>query len=290
MVIVDKELLNPELYVPDDEGDGEIQFGCPLNPGLTDEEIADAQLMIPYVRGVMTITGAPGAGKDLFGHVFAWKIKRYFKDRHVMLDEKPKMLFGYYSPFDMLVMSQEFKKMNKIAQFRPSEEDMKEKSNYREELKEATDEFYNSDEAVKFIGAVVYLGEGWRYLKKKKIGKGSITIFESIMGIVRVWRHLDILLMCTAPRQDELDPEVMPYLTHEARCAWGLSIPDTTEVHIHKLKTVGSGGVVNVGARRPWRLVIDGAKSRPELGNKRYYDLYPSKSLVALGSFGKPKV
>lgn len=288
-MIADQELLNPDLYVPDDEGDGEM-YGYPLNPGLTDEEIADAQLMIPYVRGVMTVTGAPGAGKDLFGHVFAWKIRRYFKDRQVMLDEKPKMLFGYYEPFDTIVMAEEFKKMNQIAQFRPTEADNKDNSNYKLELKDAIEEFYKSDEAIKFVGKVIYLGEAWRYLKKKKIGKGSMTVYESIMGMVRVWRHLDILLLLTAPKQDELDPEVMPYLTHEARCSWCLTIPDTTEVHIHKLKTLGTGGVVSVGSDKVWRLAIDGNKPRPELGGKRYYDLYASKSLVALGSFGKPKI
>ena len=65
------------------------------------------------------------------------------------------------------------------------------------------------------------------------------------------------------------------------------SRPDTTLAKLYPVRYVGSRGVLEF-AGKPQPILIDGGKARGELGNKRYFDLFVSKSAVSIKpSLGK---
>jgi hypothetical protein len=55
--------------------------------------------------GLMTITGSPGAGMDLFTNYMNWNIREYFKNNRVVADRP--VLLGEYN----LLNEAEFKKL-----------------------------------------------------------------------------------------------------------------------------------------------------------------------------------
>ena len=70
-------------------------YGLELNDGLTDLEMQFAERLAFLCRGVMIVHGQPGCGKGTFGTYLAWKIRRIFKGKRVLLDYMPKKLFDY---------------------------------------------------------------------------------------------------------------------------------------------------------------------------------------------------
>ncbi len=91
--------LDPNLF--NDSPEPDELYGFELQDDLTEEEIEEALEIADkrrFLRGTMIVTGGIGSGKDLFGNVLSYKIKRYFKNRTVLRDEKARKLYGYYEP------------------------------------------------------------------------------------------------------------------------------------------------------------------------------------------------
>jgi len=84
-----------------------------LKPGLTEAEIEDAKFWVNYHRGLMLITGEPGAGKGILAHMIAKKMSYYF-DKVSILDTRPRRSFGSYIPFSEEMVAEQVGRMSEM--------------------------------------------------------------------------------------------------------------------------------------------------------------------------------
>jgi len=102
MVMTRYEL--PDTYY--DDTDLENLYNIPVvikNPTWRQQK--EIELYKTLYRGILLVTGKARSGKDLFGVSFSYLNKLFF-GRPVLLDFKPKRLFGDFVPFDPVVFLQ----------------------------------------------------------------------------------------------------------------------------------------------------------------------------------------
>lgn len=249
-----------ELF--DDTGIGDNLFELELNPGLTDEEIEDAQRVARMSRGCMLITGMPGAGKDLFGNVLLWKLKWLFKGIRTLRDERPRSLFGAYTLFDEDSLLEDVARMEQIAKG-----DIPKETRSKKAIKQLTEQigkWHTAKGEVMLQGAALLLTEFWRYFHNRRPMNPMGILLG---GVIKTWRHLDLLIIGIAQQKRELDRfSCLPYITHEVRVSWMASRSDTAECHLYQVRYIGTRGVLEVVSKKPTVYYVDGAKPRPELG------------------------
>jgi len=249
----------------------------PLRQGLSWKAHKEAEFLYSIARGVMLVTGQPGSGKDLFG-IGVSAMNKYFFNRRVLLDFIPKRAFGEYTLFNARVMMQEINRMAKKAGVEGIEEsnDLKEKEEF---VEDASKKWVEGEGEVLLKGSVLYLSE----LKRYCYNRNPHNPFNKFIGsICTVWRHLDLLVIGTHVQKHEIDQySYLAYVSHWAKCSWSLSRPDTTDVRISRGAFIGASDVYNVEGK-PIIIHVDGNKSRTFLDNKRFYDLYHTKSMVNL--------
>lgn len=240
--------------------------------GLTLREEKEAGFLRTIGKGVMLVTGKPGSGKDLFATSISYLNKYYF-NRRILLDFRPKETFGEYTLFNAAVMMQEIDKMAKAAKTEGATVDETDK------LVQTASEKYIEQNEILFRGAILYLSELKRYCYNRNPHN---PVNKFIGSLCTVWRHLDILIIGTHVQMHEIDQySFLAYVTHWAKCSWSLTRQNTTDVTITRGAFIGSSGVYDVAAK-PVILHVDGGKSRELLNGKRFYDLYPTKNLVNL--------
>lgn len=240
--------------------------------GLTWKEQKEAKFLCSIGKGVMLVTGKPGSGKDLFATSISYLNKYYF-NRRVMLDFRPKETFGEYTLFNAAVMMKEIDKMAKAAKTEGATDDEADKL-----VQSAGEKYIESNETL-FRGAILYLSELKRYCYNRNAHN---PVNKFIGSLCTVWRHLDILIIGTHVQKHEIDQySFLAYVTHWAKCSWSLTKQNTTDVTITRGAFIGSSGVYDVAAK-PVILHVDGGKPRDLLNGKRFYDLYPTKNLVNL--------
>lgn len=236
-------------------------FDFELAKGLSEDEIADAVKLLPWTRsGTMIVTGVLGSGKTLFGTTMSWKQKRYY-GRTVIMDYLPNRLFGDYIPFSDL--------LDTYTAMLPQS-----KSEKQKQLEPTFRKWIETYGSSVIRGSVIALDEFWSYCKKRRTGT-NINYF--VTGLVKYSRRLDCLILGMTPSAGEIDQqEVIPYCTSIARCNWMMAIPRTTHVKISRLQVVQGKNVWH-GVSSDYSILLDGGRHRPELGGKRYFDLYPTK-------------
>ncbi|MBA7498676.1 hypothetical protein ES704_01413 [subsurface metagenome] len=263
------------MYYPDTEEE-EGLYNVELNPDLTEQEIEEALRLYKLSRGIMIVTGMPGSGKDLWGNVLSWKLRRFFKDKKVFRDEKPRRMYGYYEPFDNITIMHEFALL--VAELEselPDEIGRKDADSIRK-MTDLSNEWLARIGEEKLKNSVLYQTEFWRLMHNRR----PFSPMGILIGaIIKRWRHLDLLVIGTAPLKRELDAiSCLPYVTHEVRCS-ATTNPDKFQYRFFPVRYVGTRGVLEV-AGKPIPFIIDGGKHREELGGKRYFDLYVSKSTM----------
>lgn len=239
-----------------------------LAEGLSDAEYEEAMWMASLSRGVMIVTGSPRSGKDLFGNVFAWKMKRYF-NKQILRDEAPRRLFGDYIPFDRNTINEDIQEMEEI---------ILERSTNKVKIQRMSmlaDDWLEHKGNKILRNNVLYLTEFGGYMDRRR-PMNPMNIFLS--RILRRWGHLDLLVIGTTQLKSELDiHRCTPFVTHEARCKWSMLRENTGNYAIVRVKTITPTGAVEIGGK-PIQYRIDGGLPREVLGGKRYFDLYNSKS------------
>lgn len=267
MVMTEK--LDPALF---DESfdDGDDLYGFELQDGLTEEQIEDAKSLIPFIRGVMIVTGMPGSGKDLWLNALSYKIKRYFKNRKVFKDEKPKRLFGYYEPFNTMTVAEELSRIGE--ELMPDKISRRAAKTYQH-IASLAEQWLTMGGEEKLTGGILCMTEFWKYMHNRN----PFNPMGILLGaVIKRWRHLDLLLIGNAPKKRELDRySCLPYITHEVRCSWLGN--NRGKYRIFRTRYVGTEGVLEVTGK-PKVMVIDGNAQRELLGGQRYYDLFVSKS------------
>ena len=252
--------------------DVDIVESLQYRDGLTWKEQKEAEFLKSIGKGVMLVTGKPGSGKDLFATSISYLNKYYF-NRRVMLDFRPKVAFGEYTLFNAAIMMNEIDKMARAAKTEGATAEETDKL-----VTSASEKYIEQNETL-FQGSILYLSE----LKRYSYNRNPHNPVNKFIGsLCTVWRHLDLLIIGTHVQKHEIDQySFLAYVTHWAKCSWSLTNQDTTDVTITRGAFIGASGVYDVAAK-PIILHVNGNKPRSLLDGKRFYDLYPTKNLVNL--------
>ncbi len=259
--------------------DGGDEMGdFPLREGLSWRARKEARELRTISRGVMLISGEPGAGKDLFGVSFCAR-QKYLFGRKILLDFLPRRAFGSYELFDAEIMMREINKMSKLAKVQGIETSVDQKE-YDEFIGDATVKWALEGEGESILkGAVLYLSELKRYCPNRE----PMNRFNKFIGSINsIWRHLDLLVIGTHVFPREIDRfTYLAYAKLRATCSWSITKPSTADVTIARGAFIGPDCVYNVEGR-PLTLHVEGKEPRGWLGGKCYFDLYKSKNYVNL--------
>ncbi len=257
------KVQEPEIELFDDD-EASDYYGIELNDGLLPREIEEAARLVRYTKGIMLDVGMPGQGKGLFANVLGYKIKKYYKERHAVRDDRPRSLFGQYTPFNEQFILKEVAKMEKVARGEVPKEIARNNHKLLKEVEEQMTKWRTTEGEVILQHSVSMFDEFWRYFHNRRPHNPMGILLG---GVLKTWRHLDCLVLGIAQQASELDRfSCLPFITHEARCSWSLTRPNTAECNIYTCRYVGSRGVLEVGAKKPTKVWVDGGKQRPELG------------------------
>ncbi len=251
-------------------------YEIPVLPDLTPEEERESRVWKRFYYGVMMVTGRTGAGKGVFVITLMHKMKRLF-GRKIMLDYKPRELFGPYVPVTEEVMMSELEKMNEIASVKQEGNGSKKKqktvSDMNKSAQEALAQTWMATTGQVFMqGAAVGLDELKRYFHNRRPHNPMGITWGHVLTI---HRHLDMLLVGMTPYEREIDAiSYLPYVTHRVICSQRMD--GRIQCDIYQTVWVSGRGVLE-SRLRPFRMVLDPLKGRSELGGKRYVDLYNSK-------------
>jgi hypothetical protein len=265
-------LQKPDLQFADDD-DQMADF--PIREDLSWSARRLVEHLRTIARGFMLITGSQGGGKDLFA-VSTAKIFKYCFGRPVILDFRPRRLFGDYTFMDSVAIIQKVRGIAKELRVEGIE-NSQDKSELAQFMEEATIRWLLEGEGYDiFKGAVYYISE----LKRVAYNRNPMGRTNKFMGTLgTVWRHLDLLVMGTHVKQNEIDVKAfLEYAKLRAYCS------QTTEEHIFRVKIergqyAGADFVISNVRMKPLTLYINGNEPRDFLGGKRFYDLYNTKHM-----------
>jgi len=237
----------------------------------------EIELYKTLYRGIMLVTGKPRSGKDLFGVLFCLLMKYYF-GRPILLDFKPKRLFGDYIPFYPQTMIQEINKMARQAKFVSDNVETPMTAAEEDYFTNHTQEWLSRNETL-FKNAVLYLSE----LKRYCYNRNPMSRMNKFIGsLCDIHGHLDLLILGTHIDHREIDFKTyLKNVTIWANCKWSLTRPNNTKATIRRGTYISEMGSFDV-ALKPFIYWVDGAAPRNFLGGQRVYDAYNTKNPVNL--------
>lgn len=281
-----KRKFGDSVLYDEEQEYGDNVYDFKLNPTLTAEEVEDALFWARLMRGIMLVTGSAGAGKGLFANMLAWKMGYYF-GKKILLDYKPRRLFGVYHPFNEQVLVNQLSRMSNVAAVSVKKGIVESGGGRKssELLENVAHEWIDSSNGQVFLkNSVLVLDEFKRYMyKRRPHNPMGITLGQ----IFDLWRHLDILIIGIAIDERELDRfSCIPKITTLVRCTWlnDYTIkkynyaPYSARVDITPVRYVGVAGegVLDMAGKTITR-VVEGGKPRECLGGKRWVDIYNTK-------------
>ncbi len=244
-----------------------------LNEGLTEEELAEVDFFKQFLIGVIIITGEPRAGKDLFMHWILWKLKLLFKGFRVLLDRKPRLMFGKYTPFDEKILIQEFSSLNEKYKTGKNSiaTDFAHYSDHKEELNALINKWNMGHEGL-FTFSGIGLTEWWRYFYNRAPHN---PMNAALSPVLKRYGHLHCVVLGTTPHAEELDTKAcLQYVTHELSVqAMGGGI------HVAQLRRrrfINNESIIVATDEAPPTLVLDALKPRERLCGQGFYSLYNS--------------
>lgn len=160
--------------------------------------------------GVCIVVGDPGSGKDLFGNVIAYKVKRYFPWKRILRDEKPRALFGKYAGlFNEEVLVGDLAKMQEVAVGVSA-------VRKRDVLQQASDKWVTERGAVLLKDSLLYLVEYWHYCYRRDPMNPMNT---TMGGIHKEKRHIDTLIIGSVQTIRDLDRfTCLPWVDWRVTC------------------------------------------------------------------------
>ena len=263
----------PDLQFADDDEDEMQDF--PLRDGLSWYARRLAEKLLTIARGVMLISGEPGGGKDLFA-ISTSAIFKYCFNRPIILDFKPKRLFGNYRLLgvnEILELVEEVAKQYRVSGIESSA-DSKELAQF---MQEAIVKWLLEGEGYKiFRGAIYVVSE----LKKVAFNRNPMSRTNKFIGTLNsVWRHLDLLEMGTHVYPNEIDVKAfLQYAKLRAYCSQTLR-PNVFRAKIERGMYAGPDFVISNLRMKPLILYIDGKEPRDFLGGDCFYNLYKTKHM-----------
>ena len=285
-------LFDESVCAYSDDGSYELNLTYPGLPDLTADQIEEADYLRRFRDGqtasLMLITGEGGSGKDVTSSMFAWKFKRYYPHCKVLLDFRPRRLMGSYYYFNQDFLVNQVDRMAKIA----NDECADSKA-----FNEKTKSWMSTDGEVFLKNSIQVYQEYKKYHYKRRPHNPMGLMLNDQYNIAR---HLDTLIIGTTVKMNELDTKsCLPHVKFHAKM-----VKDTKNKHIYICNMNGvKWNEYELSFNRLWsyRFPINAIKDRPELGIKPndeyirrqtaipssdyycWYDLYNSKSAIALG-------
>jgi hypothetical protein len=226
-------------------------------PDPTREERREIRYLKSIYWGVMFVEAKVGQGKDLFVFTLSYQGKRYF-GRPIVLDTRPRKLFGFYHYMNPQIMVREINKMAKKAGI----EGVDVKAPLKGKEEQAFDEVargWLGENEVMFQNAVVYLSELGRYCPRRNPHNRVNRFIGSLASQVR---HLNMLLVGTHVLEKEIDQTT--FLGHTniwAKPKWGMTKLNTTDVKIERGIYESEYGCFNV-TLPPFNYQVDGGEPR----------------------------
>jgi hypothetical protein len=247
-----------------------------LNDDLTISEMEEVALYAQLRYGVMLVTGEPGAGKDTFMHFLLWKLKTLFKGYGVMLDRKPRILFGSYIPFNMDVLQDELQRSHERAMMGKAHTELDfakytDDSRKKKKINQAIDNWRDKNQAL-FANKAIGLTELWRYFYNRR--PHNIMNY-TMQPLLKRYRHYKSLIIGTTPHENELDiKSYLSWVTHVAVCN------QTRQKGLHSI-TIHSGrsylgNTVLTVASKPFTLYLDALQPKERLNGDIIYNLFNS--------------
>ncbi len=237
------------------------ETGIRFASGLTDSEKQQATMLYRLFNelwGVCIVVGDPGTGKDLFGNYIAHKVKRYFPQKRILRDEKPRQLFGDYAGlFNEQVIADDLRQMRMIAKGKVTTEidDM---------LEKAADKWVAESGEVLLKNSLLYLTELWRYCYNREPHN---PMNKTMGAIFKVKRHLDCLTIGTVQLPTELDKKTcLPWVDWQVTCTRSTTNRTGFVYFVQRVKYDRRLDVLN-RLGKPFPIAFDAGKPRPELGD-----------------------
>jgi len=257
-----------------DDGEDDMQ-GFSIREGLSWQARQLVEKLETVARGFMLITGENGGGKDVFA-VSTSAIFKYCFNRPIILDFKPRRLFGDYTLMNTATIIQKIREIAK-AQRVEGIETSKDAGELAQFMEEATIKWLLEGEGYDiFNKAVYYISE----LKKVAYNRNPMSRTNKFIGSLgTVWRHLDLLVMGTHVKANELDVKAfLEYAKLRTHCKQTLEL-DVFKATIFRGMYAGADFVISNIALKPLVIYVNGNEPRDFLGGKRFYDLYRSKHM-----------
>lgn len=253
-------MVNQLIDKYDDTRYDEVSNQLQIKDGLTRSEREMAEWLLPYGRGVWMVTGIVGSGKNTIANTVAWWYKTYFEFTKVLLDYKPRRLFGEYEPFDPVVLLTEVTKMASKSVM--TESGLKRIEAELTKLSEDIEKWLLSEQNILLQSAVLVLQELKMYVYNRKHTKLS----ELINKIATFWRHLDLLMIGCTPFANEID--IKAYWQHTT--VFATCTASVSEAYAHYIEwgskaMIAPSGVLRVSGEGE-TLKINGKEPRPRLG------------------------
>lgn len=261
-------LYNTDLF--DESAGYEDEVGIRIAKELTEQERQQAGILYRLFNelwGVCIIAGDPGMGKDTFGNYLSYTLKRYFPDRRVLRDERPRKLFGNYAGlFNDRVLSEDLARMREVAKGVGA-------TKIDGVLEKAADEWVSKQGIVLLKNSILYLTEYWRYCYNRE----PHNPMNKTMGAIhKEKRHINTLIIGTVQLITELDRKTcLPWIDWKVNCT--RSRQDSTR-YTYFIEKVRYDRRVNVlvPASKPLAIPIDAGKPRSSIGDGKIVIREPS--------------
>lgn len=275
MVVAERIL--PDSYY--DDADLEHLYEIPVvfkNP--TYRQRKEIELLKTLYRGIMLVTGKARSGKDLYGTSFSFLNKLYF-GRPIMLDFKPRRLFGEYIPFNPAVLMNEINKMAKVSSLSHLVNIDESMSTEQEEAFDHASKDWLQDNEIQFQNAILYLSE----LKRYCYNRNPHNRMNKFIGhLCDIHGHLNLLVLGTHIDYTEIDKHTfLKNVSFWANCEWSMSRLNNTRVTIKRGSYITELGNFDC-ALKDIIYWVDGATPRDFLDGDCLFHLYNTQNLVNL--------
>jgi hypothetical protein len=285
IILPDNKIVTPDDLYEDDILDDLYDDTPPpedtqlplLNDDLTESEIEEAPFWNQFKRGLMILTGAAGAGKNTFMFYLLLKLRILFKDFKVVLDKKPRRLFGAYIPFNTNILMQAFQSSDE--KYRTGKSDIKldfadyAKGERKDKLNELIDGWMGENKEL-FFNTGMGLDEFHRYFNNRD---PHHPMNKAISPLFKRWRHQELLVIGATLNKDELDDKkCLRMVTHEIKCQQ-TRVEGVHLYTIYRTKFDDGKRVLGLnGNIKPVEIELDANAPIARLDGKRIYDSFNS--------------
>ena len=252
--------LDGDLF--DESAGYEDDTGIKLTKGLSEQERKQATLIYRIFNelwGLCIVRGDPGAGKDTFLNWFLFTCKRFFPEKRILRDEKPRKLFGAYAGlFNEERIKEDLKQMRNVASGVGI-------GQMDAVLERAADKWAKSDRArILLQDSIVGLTEFWKYVYNREPHN---PMNKTMGGIHKMKRHFNTLIVGCTQLESDLDKKTCkPFIDWRVTCTRSQRDSTRYTFILEKVKyDKRMDMIIPIG--RPLAIPVDAGKPRPYIGD-----------------------